>query len=180
MSFNFVKHERNYKKIDSFIFVKKLTFSVQISMSSGQFMVKTWHFQEIILHFKSNFLHKSVKILRWPKNEHSWVPILSLSLDENFLSLDGSSVQSFRPASFPWFISIFFYLTIFIGRKLLPKFRPGESAHTLIFYLPWTETLPKLYINISFEVFKVNLLEKSSLLYKKKIFLAKISKVSVQ
>lgn len=173
MSFNFVKHERNYKKIESFIFVKKLTFSVQISMSSGQFMVKTWHFQEIIFHFKSNFLQKSVKFLRRPKNEHSCIPILLLLLDENFLSLDESFVQSFRPASFPWFISIFFYLTIFIGRNLRPKFRPAESAHTLIFYLPWTESLIKLYINISFEVFKVNLLEKSSLLYKKKYFFSK-------
>lgn len=133
-------------------------------------MVKTWHFQEILFYFKSNFWQKSVELLRWPKNEHSCISILLLFLDESFISLDESFVHKFRLVSFPWFISIFFYLTIFIGRKFRPNFRPTESVHILIFYLPWTKHLIKLYINISFEVFKVNLLEKSSLWYKEKYF----------
>lgn len=133
-------------------------------------MVKTWHFQEILFYFKSNFWQKSVELLRWAKNEHSCISILLLFLDESFISLDESFVHKFRLVSFPWFISIFFYLTIFIGRNFRPNFRPTESVHILIFYLPWTKHLIKLYINISFEVFKVNLLEKSSLWYKEKYF----------
>lgn len=78
----FCKTRTKLQEILVFHFRQKLTFSVQIPMSSGQFMVKTWHFQGNSLHFKFDFWRKSVKLLRWPKNEHSYIPILLTILDQ--------------------------------------------------------------------------------------------------
>ena len=137
-------------------------------------MVKTRHFHGKIFYFKFDFWQKSVKLLRWPKNEHSCISILLILLDQSFISLDQTLVHKFGPVTFPLYISIFVYIHNFIGPNIVYKFGPGLYTGILIFYLPWTKHLIKLYIKVSFEVFKVNLYKKSLLWCKEKYFYSKI------
>lgn len=84
------------------------------------------------------------------------------NIGPNFILLDQTLVYRFGPISFPLYISIFTYIHNFIGPNIVYKFGPGLYIGILIFYLYWTKHLIKLYINISFEVFKVNFYEKLS------------------
>ena len=131
-----------------FYFCQKLTFSVQISMISGRFRVKIWHFHSKNFHFKFYFWQKSVKLLRWPKNEHSYISMLSTLSERNFISMDKIIIHKFYLISFTWFISIFLYLIIFYWIVPLFNYYPTKSIHILIFYLSWNKHLIILYINI--------------------------------
>ena len=102
-----------------------------------------------------------------------YINILDI-IGPNFVSMDQSLVHKFGLVTFLLYISIFAYIHNFIGPNIVYKFGPGLYIDILIFYLYWTKHLIKLYINISFEVFKVNLSKKLSLWYKEKYFYSKI------
>ena len=145
-----------------FYFCQKLTFSVQISMISGRFMVKTWHFHEKIFHFESNFWQKSVKLLHWPKNEHLCISILLTSLEQ---------ILHYRNkiCSIDLFLLAFLHISVdsFISIIYWNKSNLQVCSRLMYWYSYILFTLEqiykKLYINISFKVFKVNLYKKSSL-----------------
>lgn len=85
-----------------------------------------------------------------------YINIFSIG-ERNFISLDKVFVYKFYSVSFSLYINIFVYIYNFPGLNQVYRFSPGLYTHILIFHLSWTKHLIKLYINISFEVFKVNL-----------------------